>query len=300
MTHKEAVDLFSGNDLIGIGMAADKIRQKLHPENVVTYAAEGEIDLAHAANVAELCEMAERLRDGGASSVALRGELPPSADLNMFAALVKALSLLGIGATGFSPQQCAGLARIGGLPLRSAIALLRDAGLESIGSDPVDAGCEHSAALWREAHRAAHKAGMKTAARVAFGTGDTPAQRLGALENIGQLQEETGGFISVAVRFREGAEEPTAVEYLKSLALARLCLPDILNCEDSWRGAGLKVCQLGLRFGGNDLGSLEITERPANNRNPGRIAAGELRRLIRDAGFLAKERTADYSAYFLD
>jgi cyclic dehypoxanthinyl futalosine synthase len=300
MTHKEAVDLFSSNDLIGIGMEADKVRQKLHPESVVTYAVEGEFDLAHSGNVAAACERAERLRALGASSISLRGMLPSKADVNMLATLVQVLTHAGIGVTGFSPQQCAALAQKGNLPLESTMAQLRDAGLQSINSGPVDTRNEQSAGLWREAHKAAHKAGMKTSARVEFGTGDTATQRLNALESVGRLQDETGGFVSLSVTFREGAaEEPTAIEYLKSLAVARLYLPGILNCENSWRGAGLKVCQLGLRFGSNDLGRIEVIDSAADHRSLTGITAGELRRLIRDAGFLPKERTTDYSAYFL-
>jgi cyclic dehypoxanthinyl futalosine synthase len=301
MTYKEAVDLFSSNDLIGIGMEADKVRQKLHPESVVTYAVEGEFDLAHAGNVAGACERAERLRALGASSAILRGTLPGEGNIKMLAALVRVLMDAGVGVTGLSPQQCAALAQKGNLSLESTIAQLREAGLQSISSDPLDTGSEQSAGLWREAHQAAHQAGMKTSARVEFGAGDTAAQRLDALDSIGRLQDETGGFIALSVTFREGtAEEPTAVEYLKSLALARLYVPGILHCENSWRGAGLKLCQLGLRFGSNDLGSIEVIDSPARHRSQAGIAPGELRRLIRDAGFLPKERTADYSAYFLN
>jgi cyclic dehypoxanthinyl futalosine synthase len=55
-------------------------------------------------------------------------------------------------------------------------------------------------------------------------------------------------------------EEATAVEYLQTLAISRIYLANIENVQSSWVTQGLKTCQLGLRFGGNDVGSIMIEE----------------------------------------
>ena len=86
-------------------------------------------------------------------------------------------------------------------------------------------------------------------------------------------------------------EEATAVEYLQTLAIARIYLDNFENVQSSWVTQGLKTCQMGLRFGGNDVGSIMIEENVVR-------AAGvtictseeELRRMIRDAGFVPKQR----------
>ncbi len=86
-------------------------------------------------------------------------------------------------------------------------------------------------------------------------------------------------------------QEATAVEYLKMLALSRIYLDNIENIQASWVTPGLKVCQLGLRFGGNDVGSIMIEENVVSAAGTHHRATEEqLRRLIRDAGFVPKQR----------
>ena len=96
-------------------------------------------------------------------------------------------------------------------------------------------------------------------------------------------------------------EEATAVEYLKMLALSRLYFEDIENIQSSWVTPGLKTCQLGLRFGGNDVGSIMIEENVVSAAGAHhRATEEELRRLIRDAGFIPKQRDSLYRTYFLN
>ena len=95
--------------------------------------------------------------------------------------------------------------------------------------------------------------------------------------------------------------EATAVEYLKVLAISRIYLSNFLNVQSSWVTQGLKVCQMGLRFGGNDVGSVMIEEnvvRAAGVTNC--TTEEELRRIIRDAGFRPAQRDTLYRQYFLN
>src|SRR6516165_3616461 len=102
-----------------------------------------------------------------------------------------------------------------------------------------------------------------------FGTGETIEQRMNHFDLIRNLQSETGGFTAfIPWTFqRENTslgrfvkEEATAVEYLKTLAISRIYLDNIVNIQSSWVTPGLKTCQVGLRFGGNDVGSIMIEE----------------------------------------
>ena len=91
------------------------------------------------------------------------------------------------------------------------------------------------------------------------------------------------------------------VEYLKTLAISRLYLDNILNVQSSWVTQGLKTCQVGLKFGGNDVGSIMIEENVVSQAGARNHASEEdLRRIIRDAGFVPKQRDTLYRTYFLN
>src|SRR5262249_54171967 len=96
-------------------------------------------------------------------------------------------------------------------------------------------------------------------------------------------------------------DEATAVEYLKVLAIARLYLDNILNVQASWVTQGLKVLQLGLRFGGNDVGSVMLEENVVRSARVSTSPTEEwLRHIIRDAGFRPVQRDTLYRTYLLN
>ena len=143
-----------------------------------------------------------------------------------------------------------------------------------------------------------------------FGCGETHEHRVNHLETLRQLQEETGGFTAfIPWPFqpehtslgRSVKEEVTAVEFLKTLALSRVYLDNFVNVQTSWVTQGLKVCQLGLFFGGNDVGSVMIEENVVRQAGASHQAAEEdLRQMIRKAGFIPKQRDTLYQTYFLN
>jgi cyclic dehypoxanthinyl futalosine synthase len=168
--------------------------------------------------------------------------------------------------------------------------------------DSMDSIAGDSAAMdfqeWLAVHGAAHQLGMRTAATMVFGAGETPEQRVGLLEAVRQLQQETGGFtafVPVAAEAPGGREldGATAVERLKMLAISRMFLENIENVQSSRAGQGLKVLQTGLRFGANDVGTVDAGA--ANG-----AAEEDLRRIIRDAGFRPAQRDALYRTMFLN
>ena len=143
-----------------------------------------------------------------------------------------------------------------------------------------------------------------------FGVGESYEHRIHHFQALYDLQEETGGFTAfipwsfqphnTALGGRQW-DEATAVEYLKVLAISRLYLSNIQNVQASWVTQGLKVCQMGLRFGGNDVGSVMLEEnvvRAAGVSNS--TTEEELRRIIRDAGFRPAQRDTLYRQYFLN
>ena len=159
-------------------------------------------------------------------------------------------------------------------------------------------------------HRTAHQIGMRTTATMMFGAGENYEHRVNHLQALYDLQEETGGFTAfipwsfqphnTALGGRHW-DEATAVDYLKVLAISRLYLTNFLNVQSSWVTQGLKVCQMGLRFGGNDVGSVMLEENVVKAAGVNNCTTEEeLRRIIRDAGFRPAQRDTLYRQYFLN
>jgi cyclic dehypoxanthinyl futalosine synthase len=143
-----------------------------------------------------------------------------------------------------------------------------------------------------------------------FGVGEKYENRINHWQRLYELQEETGGFTAfipwsfqpsnTALGGRQW-DEATAVEYLKTLAISRLYLSNFLNVQSSWVTQGLKVCQMGLRFGGNDVGSVMLEENVVRAAGVSNCTTEEeLRRIIRDAGFRPAQRDTLYRQYFLN
>jgi cyclic dehypoxanthinyl futalosine synthase len=343
MTRSEALDLLQSDDLIGIGMAADAMRRKLHPEGVVTYIIDRNINYTNACT--DYCSFCAFYRpvnhpetyilplevifrkiqetvDLGGTGILMQGGLHPDLKIDWYEDLFRAIKsrFPQVHLHCLSAPEVTNVADVSSLTLYDTISRLRDAGLDSIpggGAEILDDAVRHrisrlkcSTQDWIDVHVTAHKLGMRTTATMMFGCGETLEQRLNHLDVVRNIQEETGGFTAfIPWTFqRENTslgrfvkEEATAVEYLKTLAVSRLYLTSILNVQSSWVTQGLKTCQLGLRFGGNDVGSIMLEENVVSQAGARHHATEEdLRRIIRDAGFVPKQRDTLYRTYFLN
>jgi cyclic dehypoxanthinyl futalosine synthase len=261
--------------------------------------------------------------DLGGTGILMQGGLHPELKIEWYEDLLRSIKdRFGdkIWNHCFSAPEIVNIAEVSGLPLRDTIARLRDAGLQSIpggGAEILDdevrrriSRLKSSSQDWIDVHRTAHALGMRTTATMMFGCGETVEQRMNHFDIVRQIQEETGGFTAfIPWSFqRENTslgrfvkEEATGVEYLKTLAISRMYLENIVNIQSSWVTPGLKTCQVGLRFGGNDVGSIMIEENVVSAAGAHHQATEEeLRRLIRDAGFIPKQRDTLYRTYFLN
>jgi cyclic dehypoxanthinyl futalosine synthase len=342
ISRQEATDLFASDDLIGIGMAADAMRRKLHPENVVSYIIDRNINYTNFCT--EFCsfcafyrpmghkegyilshdEIAQKIQetlDLGGTGILMQGGLHPDLKIEWYEEMLRDIKKrFKIHTHCFSAPEITNIADVSGISLRDTIARLRDAGLDSIpggGAEILDDGVRHrisrlkcSTQDWIDVHRTAHALGMRTTATMMFGCGENIEQRMNHFDIVRQIQEDTGGFTAfIPWSFqRENTslgrfvkEEATAVEYLKTLAISRIYLDNILNIQSSWVTPGLKTCQVGLRFGGNDVGSIMIEENVVSQAGARNHATEEdLRQMIRDAGFVPKQRDTLYRTYFLN
>jgi cyclic dehypoxanthinyl futalosine synthase len=294
-------------------MEADAVRRRLHPEGVASYTLDGRVDYTNAANSAgfeDICNQISAIEAKGGTAVILRGDVTPEHTIAWFDGLFRGIRqrFPTLWLHSLSASEILAITRDSGLSIEDVLARLRDAGLNSIPGD--DAGilddAVHSRGVcatkdWIAVHRTAHRLRIQTTATMTFGSGETLEHRLNHLEAVRQLHEETGGFASFTPwsftpkgTALHGFEEATAVEYLKTLAISRMYLDNILNVQANLETQGLKVLQVGLRFGGNDVGSILLAT--------GATAATEeqVRQVIRDAGFKPAQRDTLYRTMFLN
>jgi len=342
ISRAEALALFGSHDLIGIGMAADAVRRKWHPEGIVSYIIDRNINytnfcteycsfcafyrpMGHAEGYVlpseTIYQKIQETIDLGGTGVLMQGGLHPDLKIEWYENLFRGIKQrFHIHLHCLSAPEVTNIAEVSGLNLRDTIRRLMDAGLDSIpggGAEILDDAVRHrisrlkcSVQDWIDVHRTAHQLGMRTTATMMFGCGETLEQRINHLDLVRNLQEETGGFTAfIPWTFqRENTslgrfvkEEATAVEYLQTLAISRIYLHNIENVQSSWVTQGLKTCQLGLRFGGNDVGSIMIEENVVSAAGAHYCTSEEeLRRIIRDAGFIPKQRDTLYRTYFLN
>ncbi len=256
----------------------------------------------------------------GGTGVLMQGGLHPDLRIEYYENMLRSIKhrYPQVHLHCFSAPEVICIAEVSGLTMRDTIARLRDAGLDSIpggGAEILDdevrariSRLKCTADEWEQVHRTAHSLGLRTTATMMFGCGEEFRHRVHHLERVRRLQEDTGGFTAFIpwifapenTALGKKVPETTAVDYLKTLAICRLCLDNIDHIQSSWLTPGIKICQVGLQFGADDVGSILIEENvvyAAGVRN--RTNEAELRRIISDAGYIPAQRDTLYRAYFL-
>lgn len=335
LSQDEGLALLEEAPLLDLGAAADGARERRHPDGIATYIVDRNINYTNVCvarcafcafyrrpgdpegYVLPIEAVLQKIRETeelGGTGILLQGghhpTLPFSYYEEMLGAIRRAFPAIHIHA--FSPPELTFFAKRFGLPLREVVARLKAAGLMSIPgggaeilSDAVRedmAGGKASVDEWLEVMREAHRQGMRTTATMMFGSIESPRDILVHLSHLRDLQDHTGGFTAfIPWTFQPGPDTPlqespaTGVDYLRVVALSRLFLDNFDNVQASWVTQGLKMGQVALRFGANDMGSIMIEENvvaSAGCRN--RTNEEELRRLITDAGFTPRKRRTLY------
>jgi cyclic dehypoxanthinyl futalosine synthase len=254
----------------------------------------------------------------GATSILLQGGLHPRLDIGWFEDLFRYIKRNHpIHLHALSPPEIVHIARRSGLDLGETISRLKAAGLGSIpggGAEILADGVRSSlsphkcsADEWIGVMREAHRQGLRSSATMMFGSLETAADRAEHLLRIRELQDETGGFTAfIPWSFQPAntalqtqvspADNQGAVDYLRTLAAARIVLDNIPSIQASWVTQGAKVAQVALRFGANDFGSTMIEENVVAAAGVSyRIGEDEIRRHIADARFTPRRRDAIYN-----
>jgi len=339
VSSEEAGRLFDEAALLDLAACADRIRQRIHPDNVISYIIDRNINYTNVCK--EFCtfcafyrvkgdpeayvlpdhviykKIEETLMLGG-TGILMQGGVHPDLKIDYYERLLSGIKeRFQIHCHCFSPPEILNIARVSRMSVADVFVRLKAAGLDSMpggGGEILDDEIRNAISPlkcktdeWLIVHREAHRLGMRTTGTMMIGVGETIDHRIRHLERLRNLQDETGGFTAfIPWTFQpENTElaqrnlpEVTAAEYLRLLALSRIYLDNFQNVQVSWLTVGLKVGQVGLRFGVNDMGSIMIEENvisAAGARN--RANDAELRRVIKDAGFIPRQRTSLYERY---
>ena len=215
-----------------------------------------------------------------------------------------------------SPPEVQHIARRSRLTIPETLSRLRDAGLDSLpggGAEilvdrvrDVIAPKKTKTAEWLEVMRQAHRLGMSTTATMMYGHVETVKERVEHMRRIRELQDETHGFRAfISWTFqRDGnrldaavPEEarPTSVDYLLTQAVSRIYLDNVPHIQSSWVTQGMKVGQVALGFGADDMGSVMIEENVVSAAGTThRTTTDELVHLIRSFGKIPVQRDTLY------
>ena len=251
----------------------------------------------------------------GGTGILMQGGMHPDLRIEFYENLLSSIrKRYRIHLHCFSPPEIVVLARISKLSIREAIRRLKAAGLDSIPGGGAEILVERmrseispgkcTVQEWLEVMRMAHHEGLLTTATMMIGAGETVEERIEHLDRLRKLQDETGGFVAFIpwnVQL-EGTPmqasikmEVGPVEYLSLLAVGRIYLNNFKNIQVSWLTQGLRVAQIALHYGANDVGSIMIEENVISAAGAHHTATRQdLVRLIRDSGFVPAQRDTLY------
>jgi cyclic dehypoxanthinyl futalosine synthase len=335
LTPDEGLALLQSNDLAALGRAADAVTRRLHPEPIRTYNIDRNINYTNVCTaVCDFCafyrkpkspegyvlpreELLAKVRetvDLGGDQILMQGGLHPDFTLEWYEQLLADIKshFPQVNLHAFSPPELHAFTKINKLPIRTVLERLKAAGLGSIPGggaeilvDRVRKEITRGKVLtddWLNVMRVWHELGGVSSVTMMFGHVETLAERIEHLERVRQLQDETHGFTAfICWTFQpehtDMAHIPPAgsFDYLKTQAVSRLYLDNIHNIQSSWVTQGLKIGQLALLFGANDMGSLMIEENVvAEAGTVHYLTLDQMRGAIEEIGCTPRQRNVRY------
>jgi cyclic dehypoxanthinyl futalosine synthase len=331
----EALELYLHAPTHILGGLADDIRARKHPSQIVTYIIDRNVNYTNVCvarcnfcafyrhvgssegyvlGFDEIFRKIDETIDVGGVQLLLQGGHNPDLPLRWYEDLFRAIKerYPDFKLHALSPPEVIHLSRLEQVNVDKVLDRLIAAGLDSVPGGGAEILVDRVRRLlhcygkatadeWLGVMRDAHRRGLRTTATMMYGTVETVEERIEHLIRLRDLQDETGGFTAfITWSFQPehtelGGTEATGIDYLRTLALARIVLDNFDNLQASWVTQGGKVGQLSLAYGANDMGSVMIEENVVR-------AAGaaycmdevEIVRNVEDAGFVAKRRNMHY------
>ena len=332
----EGVQLLESHDLSAIGAAADRVSRRMHPEPYRTYNVDRNINYTNVCTaVCDFCafyrgpksdegyvlEREELLKKVGktvalgGNQILVQGGLHPKYKLDWYEELLTDIKTAypTVNIHGFSPPELHHCTKVNNLSIEDVLSRLKAAGLGSIPGggaeilvDRVRNEITRGKVMtddWLNVMRVWHKMGGISTSTMMFGHVETLAERIEHLVRLRDVQDETSGFTAfICWTFQPENTEMSDVtptgsfEYLKTQAVSRLMLDNISNIQSSWVTQGLKIGQLAMLFGANDMGSLMIEENVvAEAGTVHYLSLNQIREAIEELGFEPRQRDVFYN-----
>ena len=332
---QEAVYLYNHASLYTLSMLAHDIRMKKHPEKIVTFVADRNINYSNVCITGcKFCafyrtphhaegyvlpfevigeKIAETIALGG-TQILLQGGHNPHLPFSYYTDLLTYISthFPSIHIHAFSAPEIHFFAQNEGVDVSIILQELIKAGLDSIPGAGAEilvdsvrkkiAPNKCSTKDWLTVMRKAHELGLRTTATMMFGHVETIEDRIEHLYVLRSLQDETHGFTA----FIPWSFQPSytniecftapSPEYLRTVAISRIMLDNFDNIQASWVTMGRNIAQLSLLYGVNDFGSLMIEENVVSATGVCfKLSKEEIQQTITEIGFIPKQRTMNYS-----
>jgi len=332
LTEQEAIYLLEEGDIIALGLAADKIRVRLFPDTV-TFIIDRNINYtnvctskcrfcafyrdkddseAYLLSKEEIFNKIEETLALGGTQIMMQGGLHPELKIDYYEDLLRSIKeRYPIIIHSFGAPEVYYIASISDISIDEALKRLKEAGLDSLPGAGAEILVDHyrktvspnkvSAERWLEVMERAHHQGIESTATMMMGGPEAIEDRVEHMAKIRQLQDKTGGFRAfIAWTYQPGYTElggkiVSSMEYLKTLAVARLFFDNVKHIQGSWVTQGKDIGQLSLSFGANDLGSIMIEENVVRATGVTyKMSKDEIVRLIKATGKRAARRNTVY------
>lgn len=331
---EDAMVLYDKADLLTLGQLANNIRKRIHPDPVVTYIIDRNINYTNICqSQCKFCafykqegarggyiltqeELFQKIRETialGGHQIMIQGGLHPHLGMEYYEKILGDVKreFPNLWIHGFSPPEIIHISRLSKLSVHETIQRLQEAGLDSIPGGGAEILVDRvrqlvspikcSTSEWLDVMKKAHNLGMRTTATMMFGHLEIPQERWEHLEKLRTLQDETKGFTAfIPWPFQPKntqikVEENTGSGYLRMLAISRIFLDNFDNIQASWVTQGSKIAQIALFFGANDMGSTMIEENVVKAAEVTfRLSESEIRSMIEGAGYRACKRNMLY------
>ncbi len=331
---EEALELYRSLSLTELGALAHAVRLRLHPERVITYIIDRNINYTNICNVyctfcafmreeddadayvltrEQIGAKIQELVDIGGVQILMQGGHHPKLGIEYYLDLLRYIRqrFPQVNIHGFSPPEFCHFAEVFQMPLAEVIRQFKEAGLGSIpgggGEILVEKVRKRIAPLkctgqqWLEVMETAHRLGLNSSATMMFGHVETIEDRIEHLRLLRELQDRTHGFTAfICWTFQSENTRlrvPTAGahEYLRTQALARIFLDNFPNVQSSWVTQGPQIGQIALQYGANDFGSVMMEENVVSSAGTTfRLDEATMQRLIRELGYEPRRRNNWY------
>jgi len=325
LSYDEGVRIYKEADLHELGMAAHARRMALHPGTTVTYVIDTTINYTNVCNVhCTFCaffrpekhkegytmshdQVLERVKfaaDQGATQIMIQGGVNPELGLSWFEELFArvVVEYPKVDVHSLSVSEVLGLSKVEEMSVPDVLKRLKAAGMKSLPGAGAEILVERvrkrisarkvQPQAWLDVMRQAQLLGMPTTATMMFGSVETDDERIEHMLVMRDLQDETHGFTAfipwyyVPHKTPLRGKEATGLEYLRVLAVSRLFLDNFPHLQASWLTPGLKLGQLALFYGCDDMGGTILEEQVVHDAGSTNEATRkDLENLIVTAGF---------------